>query len=118
MIQAEENRDGQSGPHRFVPTEGCLAGRSILITGAGGSIGFALAGEILKQAPARLILLESSEHNLQEIWLALRSYPGPTGVRFCLGDVRTAGLLSELLETQRPDTVFHAAAFKHVPLLE
>ena len=91
-----------------------IAGRRILITGAGGSIGSALAQAIASFAPARLILLDSSEHALYQIDRTLNETPHIS----ILGNVCDPMLLAEIFDRYRPQIVFHAAAFKHVPLLE
>jgi FlaA1/EpsC-like NDP-sugar epimerase len=90
---------------------------TILVTGAGGSIGSALT-EALAKTPSRfLVLLDHSEQNLHEIDMRLMA-AGPANHAAILGDVLDRPLLAELFERYRPATVYHAAAFKHVPLLE
>jgi len=90
-----------------------LRGRRVLVTGAGGSIGAALCDAIGQASPASLMLLDASEYALYEIDRRLRS-PHVS----VLGSVGDAGLLGEAFELHRPQVVFHAAAFKQVPLLE
>lgn len=91
--------------------------RAILVTGAGGSIGCALA-EALARTPSRfLVLLDHSEHNLHEIDMRLMA-ARRTNHAAILGDVLDRSLLVELFARYRPATVYHAAAFKHVPLME
>ena len=95
-----------------------VSGRSILLTGAGGSLGSALAKAIIRLDPRQLVLLDHSERNLHEIEVELAAvFPGS---RFTsvLGDICDAGLLSEIVDRYRPKIVYHAAAFKHVPLME
>jgi FlaA1/EpsC-like NDP-sugar epimerase len=84
-----------------------------LITGAGGSIGSALAHEIAKHGPRHIALLDASEQSLYRI-------DGALGGLHCavLGSVCDRDLVDEVLERHRPQIVFHAAAFKHVPLAE
>ena len=91
-----------------------IAGKRILITGAGGSIGSALTLAIAAFAPQRIVLLEGSERNLYDIERALRS---PHHASF-LGSVGDPVLLEEIFREHRPHLVYHAAAFKHVPLME
>jgi FlaA1/EpsC-like NDP-sugar epimerase len=95
-----------------------VAGRRILITGAGGSIGSALARRILRASPQRLILLDHSEQAIYELRreFGVRDQTDMT----CLvpGDIRDDRLVESLLAKEKPDFIFHAAAFKHVPLLE
>lgn len=96
----------------------CLLGRCSLITGAGGSIGSALARRILSRWPQRLILLDHSEQAIYALRRELDACDQADVVRFVLGDVRDDGLVEALLAEENPNFVFHAAAFKHVPLLE
>jgi FlaA1/EpsC-like NDP-sugar epimerase len=93
-------------------------GRRVLITGAAGSIGSALAGEILREAPQQLLLLDHSEQALYDLQQEFRERGPSARTRFILGDVRDERFIRELLAAEAPDTIFHAAAFKHVPLLE
>jgi FlaA1/EpsC-like NDP-sugar epimerase len=97
---------------------GRVAERSVLLTGAGGSLGSALAKAIIQLEPRQLILLDNSERNLHETDSELSAVL--PGVRFTsiLGDICDAGLLSEIFDRYRPDIVYHTAAFKHVPLME
>jgi FlaA1/EpsC-like NDP-sugar epimerase len=95
----------------------------ILITGAGGSIGSALARRVGALGSARLVLLESSESNLYALerdWTAeLAAHPCSTSTTTpVLGSVADSALLQEIFATHAPRIVFHGAAFKHVPLME
>lgn len=95
-----------------------VAGRVVLITGAGGSIGSEIARQIASRRPGRLVLLDSSEYALYEIDQELgRSAPcvDRTAV---IADVRDATRIAALMSEVRPNVVFHAAALKHVPLVE
>jgi FlaA1/EpsC-like NDP-sugar epimerase len=95
-----------------------LQGKRILITGAGGWIGSALARSISEFAPDQLVLLEAAERNLYEIDTALRQLPCPIEYVSVLGSVSQPALLAEIFSRYRPQIVYHAAAFKHVPLME
>src|SRR6201982_1531132 len=95
-----------------------VAGRRVLITGAGGSIGSALARAILRASPQRLILLDHSEQALYELRRGFNISGQADVVCFVPGDMRDDELVESLLEEEKPDFIFHAAAFKHVPLLE
>ena len=95
-----------------------LQGKRILITGAGGWIGSALARTIAEFAPKQLVLLEAAERNLYEIDTALRQLPRPIEHVSVLGSVSQPALLAEIFGRYRPQIVYHAAAFKHVPLME
>jgi FlaA1/EpsC-like NDP-sugar epimerase len=93
-------------------------GRSILVTGAGGWIGTALSRAIVEGKPKRLILLDHSERSLYHIDAKLAALDSGAAHKFILGDVCDVALLTEILEADRPDVIYHAAAYKHVPLLE
>ncbi|MGC2266831.1 MAG: polysaccharide biosynthesis protein, partial [Candidatus Acidiferrales bacterium] len=97
--------------------EKIVSGRTILLTGAGGSIGSALAKAVLRFGPRRLILLDNSERNLNEIDSDIASIDGDQHTSV-VGDICDAKLLSEIFHRYRPEIVYHAAAFKHVPLME
>jgi len=92
--------------------------RSVLLTGAGGSIGSALAREILVHQPRALVLLDRSEGNLHQLNFELNGLPGANVCSAILGDVADSSLLAEIFENETPEIVFHAAACKHVPLME
>lgn len=94
-----------------------VAREPILITGAGGSIGSALALK-LGAAGARFVLLESSESNLFDLESAFSSSAPDRAPNFYLGSIADGPLLDEIFARHHPRIVFHAAAFKHVPLLE
>jgi FlaA1/EpsC-like NDP-sugar epimerase len=94
------------------------AGRNVLITGAGGSIGSALAEAIHSLNPQKLVLLDSSEQNLYYIHSKLSSSPVPGQIVPILGSVADDRCLGDLFERYRPGIIYHAAALKHVPLGE
>ena len=93
-------------------------GKTVLVTGAGGSIGSALVHTIAAQSPRLLILLDHSEQNLYEIETAISADSAAPPFLAVLGDAGDRQLLSSLFEENRPSIVYHAAAFKHVPLME
>jgi FlaA1/EpsC-like NDP-sugar epimerase len=104
-----------------------IAGRSVLVTGAGGSIGSELVRQIVAQGPRRLILLERSEAHLYEIdqeagalaqRLACEDRRPGIEIVSVLGSVLDAVLVRRVLVENGVDTVYHAAAFKHVPIVE
>ncbi len=95
-----------------------LTNKVIMVTGAGGSIGSELCRQIAKQGPASIILVENGEFNLYSIEMEiLNDYPELKTYGY-LRDVRDAEGVDRLFESARPDIIFHAAAYKHVPLLE
>ncbi len=95
-----------------------IAGRRVMITGAGGTIGSELACQIADFAPAHLTLLDNSEFALYTIDLEISGRHPGLGRSAILGDVRERDKLESLFTAERPDLVFHAAALKHVPLIE
>ncbi len=95
-----------------------IGDKTVLVTGAGGSIGSELCRQIARLHPRLLLLFERSEFNLYSIELELRrDYPHLSIVPI-LGDVGDRLLVERVLGGRRPDVIFHAAAYKHVPLLE
>jgi O-antigen biosynthesis protein WbqV len=98
--------------------EGMIAGRCVLVTGAGGSIGSELVRQIADYRPARLVLLESGEFNLYQIDHELAVSHPELDRRPVIADVRDARRIGQVMQESRPDLVFHAAALKHVPMVE
>jgi O-antigen biosynthesis protein WbqV len=95
-----------------------VRGRRVLVTGAGGTIGSELARQVAALAPERLILFDNSEFLLYSIDVELRErFPGQP-VRPLLGDVRDRKRVDAVLAAELPEVVFHAAALKHVPMVE
>jgi len=95
-----------------------LGNRVVLVTGAGGSIGAELCRQIARFRPARLVLFDVSEAALYEIQTSLTDQFSQLQVSSVVGDVKHAALVDEVLARERPSLVFHAAAYKHVPLME
>ena len=95
-----------------------LKNRRILVTGAGGSIGSELCRQISRFHPENIILFERAESPLYEIELELKRLYPETSYIPILGDILDESLLRRTFEKYRPHTVFHAAAYKHVPMLE
>jgi FlaA1/EpsC-like NDP-sugar epimerase len=95
-----------------------LTGKIILVTGGGGSIGSELCRQIARIGPAKLVLLENSEYNLYLIEKELQREFVDISFDFLLGNVSDAMTVKRVFETFKPDIVFHAAAYKHVPMLE
>ena len=104
-----------------------IRGRRVLITGAGGSIGSELARQVLARSPAQLLLLGHGEHSLHELHQELSEQDGSTSLTTggsaerlvtVIADIQDALRIGQVLEQHRPQVVFHAAAHKHVPLME
>ncbi|MDP3674446.1 MAG: nucleoside-diphosphate sugar epimerase/dehydratase [Novosphingobium sp.] len=96
-----------------------ITGKTVLVTGAGGSIGAELCRKILQLHPRSLLLLDASEHALYAIHHELARAEGTAGELLpLLGSVADPGRMALVMGTWKPDTVYHAAAYKHVPLVE
>ena len=95
-----------------------LEGKSVLVTGAGGSIGSELCRQIARYSPARLVLFDLSEFALYSIEQEFRDRFPRVGIAAVIGDAKDARRIGEVFARHRPQVVFHAAAYKHVPLME
>ncbi len=95
-----------------------LAGKRVLITGGGGSIGSELSRQVAKLGPDALVLFEQSEFNLFEIERELRRDFPKLALHVCLGDITDSVVVERLMARHKPQVIFHAAAYKHVPMLE
>jgi len=95
-----------------------LTGKMVLVTGAGGSIGSELCRQILRFDPKNILLFDSCEENLYNIQMDLLHEYNVTDAIALLGKVQDAKLLNQVFQEYRPAVVFHAAAYKHVPLIE
>jgi FlaA1/EpsC-like NDP-sugar epimerase len=95
-----------------------IAGQVVMVTGAGGSIGSELCRQILSFGPAALLLVERSEPQLFAIEQELHAAPNGDAIVPLIGDVTHQGRMHEIFRRFRPHMVFHAAAHKHVPLME
>ena len=95
-----------------------ITGRVVLVTGAGGSIGSELCRQIARYEPARLLMLERDESALHATQLSLTGRGLLEGEDLLLADIRDRDRMHELFQQHRPDVVFHAAALKHLTLLE
>ncbi|ABY97286.1 polysaccharide biosynthesis protein CapD [Pseudomonas putida GB-1] len=102
--------------------ERCITEQTVLVTGAGGSIGSELCRQILGQAPKYLLLFDHSEFNLYSILSELEQRVSRESLTVSLvpilGSVRNQSQLLDIMKTWRVDTVYHAAAYKHVPMVE
>ncbi len=124
-------RDGDTAPLRAIGVEellerepveleaslarGYLAGRTVLVTGAAGSIGSEICRLIARLEPKRLVLLDTNESGLHDLVATL---PNGTPTEMLLGDVRDQPWLDHVFAELRPEVIFHAAAYKHVPIIE
>ena len=108
-----------------------IAGKSVLVTGAGGSIGSELVRQILRQGPRRLVLLDAGEGPLYEIereahellqaeaaGRRCRTAPLPPEIVAVLGSIQNSALVRRTIESNAVETIYHAAAYKHVPIVE
>ncbi|OYX35550.1 MAG: hypothetical protein B7Y99_03300 [Caulobacterales bacterium 32-69-10] len=95
-----------------------IEGKRVLVTGAGGTIGSELVRQALELGPAQLILLDASEFNLYALDQALHEAGAPKVWTATLADVRDREGLRAVFERERPEVILHAAALKHVPLME
>ncbi len=98
--------------------EKMLAEKTVLVTGAGGSIGSELCRQISRFNPKRIVLVETSEFALYMIEQWFRDHHPEIHVEPLTGDVKDAVRMNDIFATWKPQIVFHAAAFKHVPLME
>jgi len=112
LLGREEVKLDSDGLHQL------LCGRTVLVTGAGGSIGSELARQIARFRPKRLVLFELSEFALYRIEEEFASLMPGTPVSTLVGDVKDAARVEAVFAMLRPEVVFHAAAYKHVPLME
>lgn len=95
-----------------------IVGKVVMVTGAGGSIGSELGRQILSQRPERLVLVDHSEFALYSIDQELTHAANGTSVVACLGSVLNEELLFSLMQRYQVQSVYHAAAYKHVPIVE
>lgn len=112
LLRREPARLDMTAISRFV------AGKRVLVTGAAGSIGSELCRQVLSFQPAELILLDQSENGMFRIQNELLPIAGPVKLRCVIADVCDAETIGTSMRECQPDIVFHAAAYKHVPLME
>lgn len=97
---------------------GFIEGRCIMVTGGGGSIGSELCRQIAKYKPSRLIIFDIYENNAYDIQQELKLNHPELNLTVLIGSVRNTSRIESVIETYRPDVIYHAAAHKHVPLME
>lgn len=95
-----------------------IKGKSVIVTGAGGSIGSELCRQIIKYKPSSLLLIDRYENTLYEVDIELRNEGNGVYLSSFIVDIQDRSSLENLFSKHRPQVVFHAAAYKHVPLME
>ena len=100
------------------PVGAMLRGRVVMITGGGGSIGSELCRQVVRFQPEQLVVLDISEFAVYRLTEELHERYPELQLVPCIGDVKDADLLDDIMQRYRPHIVFHAAAYKHVPLME
>ena len=97
---------------------GYISGKTVLVTGGGGSIGSELCRQIARANPKKLIIFDIYENNAYDIQMELRRLHPELDLEVLIGSVRNTARVNYVVSTYKPDLVFHAAAHKHVPLME
>jgi len=100
------------------PVRALLAERTVLVTGAGGSIGSELCRQIARYKPGKIVVVEQSEYALYRLQEEFASAFTEVPVIALIGDVKDAQRIDQVVRDMRPSIIFHAAAYKHVPLME
>ena len=121
QLQAIDIADLLGRPRKVLDREAMaalIAGKRVLVTGAGGTIGSELVRQVAGFDPAHVTLLDNGEFNLYRIDMEMAETQPDLSRDAVLGDVRDTARLGQVFEAEKPDIVFHAAAFKHVPLNE
>jgi FlaA1/EpsC-like NDP-sugar epimerase len=95
-----------------------LTGRRVVVSGGAGSIGSEIVRQLLKYHPATIVIVDQAETPLHDLELELTSIKNGTKLVFFLGDVRNKNRMEELFSSFHPQLVYHAAAYKHVPMME
>ncbi|WP_394799583.1 polysaccharide biosynthesis protein [Flavobacterium algicola] len=95
-----------------------LKDKTVLITGAAGSIGSEIARQALSFSPRRLIILDQAETPLHHLHLEFETIKSKSKIKTIIADIRNRETMTTVFDKYRPDVVFHAAAYKHVPLME
>lgn len=117
-LDAADLLERSVAPPQSVEACAMLKGQVLLVTGAAGSIGSELCKQLLSYEPTCVIALDMNETGLFDLAESLRSHPHAERVALCIGDINDIPSMERLFEERAPRVVFHAAAYKHVPLLE
>ena len=117
MVEVEDLLGREQTPIDVDQVRSTVTGKVVAVTGAAGSIGSELCHQLMHLSPAKLMLLEIDETRLYELWLELRRIDADVPV-MCICDIRDAEKIDRLFAQHRPQVVLHAAAYKHVPLME
>jgi FlaA1/EpsC-like NDP-sugar epimerase len=112
LLQREQVRADIAAVREFIQ------GKSVMVTGAGGSIGSELCRQIIKYQPSNLLLLDRYENSLFEIDLELRSRHPEAKIKTIIADIQDAAYIDSAFSAYLPRIIFHAAAYKHVPMME
>ncbi|MEZ5673476.1 MAG: polysaccharide biosynthesis protein [Thiotrichaceae bacterium] len=95
-----------------------VTGKVVVVSGGGGSIGSELCRQIARLQPRKLVIIERSEFNLYQVEMQLKQEVAALDLYCCLGDVSDSVAMQHILAIHRPNIIFHAAAYKHVPMLQ
>lgn len=121
-VRVEDLLRRTTGTGHAADVHDVVRGRTVLITGAGGSIGSELARQVFLLRPRRLVLVDRAESALYLVQRELEARrgrdPGLGTLRAYLGNVASRAAMERLISSENPDVIFHAAAYKHVPMLE
>ncbi|MCB0322531.1 MAG: polysaccharide biosynthesis protein [Bdellovibrionales bacterium] len=117
-LTIEQILSREEDPQHEDEIRSAICGKRVLVTGAGGSIGSELVRQLLAFEPAKIILVEKSEYNLFSIEREIRDQAPAVEKCFLLSNIANGVRLLRLFKAEQPQVVFHAAAYKHVPLLE
>lgn len=117
-IKIEELLERESITLNIEKIKNQLSGKTILVTGAAGSIGSEIVRQVIHFNPKKIILLDQAESPLYEIEMELKDSFSDLSYEIIIGDVRNVERLENVFKTLSPEIVFHAAAYKHVPMME
>jgi FlaA1/EpsC-like NDP-sugar epimerase len=117
-VRLEDLLGRESAQIRLDTVRNEIADRAVLVTGAAGSIGSELCRQILDYGPSELICLDQNETGLYFLRMALLDHANGSGLTFCVADVCDGERMRRLLQEFSPEVIFHAAAYKHVPMME